>query len=161
MSWLAAPPKSLGEAAQREALRRQMTPKSRTLLTNAGQRLEIPLGAAVAAPPATAGEPPPATPPGETVVKDEKWWRNRITTANESLKRDQDAAEALQGRINLLQRDVVNVDDPIRQTALREELKKTLEELGRAQKLIEDDRKAIVDIQDDARRQNVPAGWIR
>jgi hypothetical protein len=160
MAWLAAPPKSIGEAAQHEALRRQLTPKSRTFLTNAGQPPEIPIGAAAVTPPPDEPPPPPGAPPAGQ-VKDEKWWRNRVDAANEMLKRDKDAAEALQVRINVLQRDVVNVDDPIRQAALREELKKTLEELDRARKLVDEDRKAITDIQEDARRQNVPPGWIR
>jgi len=158
VAWLAAPTGSIGEAAQREALRRQLTPQSRTVLTNAGQPAEIPFGATTVA--SAAAEPPAAGPPAGP-VKDEKWWRNRIDAANDTLKRDQDTAQALQGRINVLQRDVVNVDDPVRQAALREELKKTNEELDRTKKLIDDDRKTIADIQDEARRQNVPAGWIR
>jgi hypothetical protein len=158
LSWLAAPPKSISEAAEREALRRQLTPKSRAFLTNAGQPPEIPMGAPVVASPP---DEPPAGVPAAGPVKDEKWWRTRVEAANEMLKRDQDAAEALQGRINVLQRDVVNVDDPVRQAALRAELQKTLEELNRARKLVDDDRTAIADIQEEARRQNVPPGWIR
>ena len=158
MAWLAAPTRSIGEAAQREAFRRLLTPKSHTLLTNEGQPAEIPVGATTVASRPTG---PPAEGPSAGPVKDEKWWRNRIDAANDTLKRDQDTVQALQGRINVLQRDVVNVDDPVRQAALREELRKTTEELDRARKLIDDDRKAIADIQDDARRQNVPAGWIR
>jgi hypothetical protein len=162
-AWLAAPPHSIGEASQREALRRQLTPKSRTFLTNAGQPSEIPVGAAVAEAPPTeppAGAPPGAA-PGAAPAKDEAWWRTRVNAANEMLKRDQDATDALQVRVNVLQRDAVNVDDPVRRTAVRDELKKTLEELDRSRKLIDDDRKAIVEIQDDARRQNVPPGWVR
>jgi hypothetical protein len=56
---------------------------------------------------------------------------------------------------------VVNVDDPVRQAQLRQELQLTLQELNRTNKLIEEDRKAIQAIQDEARRLNVPAGWIR
>ena len=173
MGWLAAPAKSLGEAAQREALRRQLTPKSQVLLTNAGQPPEIPIGGiAVTAPPdeppvgvSSAGAPPAGAPPAgappDDSVEDEKWWRTRVDAANQTLKRDEDTAGALQERINALQRDVVNVDDPIRQAELRAELTRTVEELERTKKLIDQDRRAIEGIQDDARRQNVPPGWIR
>jgi hypothetical protein len=158
LAWLAAPPQSLGEAAKRETLRRQILPKASTLLTNAGQPPEVPL---TVSPPSS--EPAKAAPASADAgpVKDEKWWRERIGTARETLARDQMTAENLQTRINVLQRDAVNVDDPIRQANLREELRKTLEELGRAQKLIEADQKAIVEIQEEARRANVPAGWTR
>ena len=139
-------------------MRRQLTPKSSTLLTNAGQPQEIPVGGAAITPP-PADPLPAGAPPG--TVKDETWWRKRMTAASETLTRDQAAAEALQSRINVLQRDVVNVDDPIRQGQLRQELQKTVEELGRAKKMVDDDRKAVLDIQDEARRANVPAGWIR
>ncbi len=162
LAWLAAPPRTIGDAAHREALRRQLTPKSRMFLTNAGQPPEIPVGGAAVTPPSTeppAAGAPPGTPPG--TVKDETWWRARMATVSETLTRDQATAEALQTRINVLQRDVVNVDDPVRQGQLRQELQKTVEELDRARKLVDEDRKAIQAVQDDARRANVPAGWIR
>jgi hypothetical protein len=160
MSWLSAPPMNLGEAAQREALRRRLIPKSRTLLTNAGQPPEVPLTAA-----APALEAPPdgstAAAPAGAPARDEKWWRSRIANAREVLARDQAAAENMQTRINVLQRDVVNVDNPVRQAQLRDELKKTLEELNRSKQLVIDDTKAIEDIQTEARKANVPAGWVR
>jgi len=156
MSWLSAPPQNLAEAAQREALRRQLIPKSSTLLTNAGQPPEIPL---TATPP--ADPPPDAAPPATGPVRDESWWRSRVSVARETLARDQATAENLQTRINVLQRDVVNVDNPVRQAQLREELQKTIEELSRARQLVVDDGKAIDEIQSDARKANVPAGWMR
>lgn len=160
LAWLAGPPRTIGEAAQREALRRQLTPKAKALLTNLGQPQEIPLGAQVVTAPPT--EPPPAgAPPTAPPEKDEKWWRSRVSTANETLTRDRTMAQNIQSRINVLQRDVVNVDDPVRQAQLRQELQLTTQELDRTNKLIDEDRKAIQAIQDDARRLNVPAGWIR
>jgi hypothetical protein len=159
MSWLSAPPLNLGEAAQREALRRRLIPKSRTLLTNAGQPPEVPLVGAAAASEAPPDGAPAAAAAGQ--AQDEKWWRSRITNARELLARDQTAVENLQTRINVLQRDVVNVDNPVRQGQLRDELKKTLEELNKAKQLVIDDTTAIEDIQREARKANVPAGWTR
>ena len=169
MAWLAAPPKSLGEASQREALRRQIAGKSRTTLTNIGQPAEIPLVPPPAAPPASAD--PKATAAGTAAgaaaatpaekAKDEKYWRDRIAAAQEKITRDQMMSTALQTRINSLKRDSVNLDDPNKQKKAREELQLTMDELDRTQKNIEAGRKAIVDIQDEARRMNVPAGWVR
>jgi len=173
LAWLAAPPKSLGEASQREAMRRQIAGKSRTTLTNIGQPAEIPLVPTPAAPPASgdqqaagtgaatgaAGAAGAATPAEK--VKDEKYWRERISTAQDKINRDQMLSTALQTRINSLKRDSVNMDDPNKQKKAREELQLTMDELDRTQKNIEAGKKAIVDIQDEARRLNVPAGWVR
>jgi len=171
MAWLAAPPKSLAEASQREAMRRQMAGKSRTSLTNIGQPAEIPLVSAPTNPPA-AGEPQAgaaaagaagaaAPAPAADKVKDEKYWRDRILTAQDKINRDTMMIQALQTRINTLKRDSVNTDDPMKQRKVKEELQLTMDELARTQKGIEQGKKAIVDIQDEARRLNVPAGWVR
>ena len=179
MAWLAAPPKSLGEAAQREALRRQFAGKSQASLTNIGQPMEIPLVPPAAPPPAAtgddqtaagqaAGDKAGAKPDADKTkaaadqpVKDEKWWREKLTTANDALKRDQMMGEALQSKINSLKRDSVNLDSPSKQRQARDELQAALTELDRNQKIIDEDKKAISAIQDDARRMNVPAAWIR
>src|SRR5262249_33655744 len=125
MAWLSASPKTLGEASQREAYRRQLAGKPHASLTNIGQPLEIPLVASAAPPPASgdtqaqsgaaAGDKSTgdkaaadkagadkAPAPGEK--KDEKWWREKVSTANDTLKRDQLMGEALQARINALKR---------------------------------------------------------
>jgi hypothetical protein len=170
MSWMAAPPKSLGEAAQREAFRRQLTGKPHATLTNIGQPLEIPLVPSVAPPAAGddataqaagADKAPPKPGADQAPVKDEKWWRDKIGTANDTLKRDQMMGEALQSKINSLRRDSVNFDDPNKQRKAREELQAALTELDRNQKIVTEDQKAVSAIQDDARRANVPASWIR
>ena len=173
LTGLAVPPRSLAEAAQREALRRQMTPKSRTVLTNLGQPPEIPRIAAVTPPPdeppvtePPVTEPPvvvpPVTPPPPVVEKkDEAWWRARITAAREAVLGDQLLAGTLQSRINVLQREVVNEDNPVKQGQLRQELKDKLEALDRANRKLAEDQKAVAAVQEDARRSDVPPGWIR
>jgi hypothetical protein len=166
LAWFAAPPTSLADAARREAVRRLLMPQSVASLNNVGQPGDVPPPAAAVtlppgeAPPAekppVAAPEPPAEPP-----KDEKWWRGRITAARNTLERDEFLAASVQSRINSLQADVVNVDDPARQGLLRQQLGKALNELDRLQKQIEADRQAIADIQAEARRARVPPGWIR
>ena len=169
MAWLAAPPKSLAEASQREAMRRQMAGKSSKSLTNIGQPAEIPLVPTPATPPA-AGEPQAgaagaagatAAAPSAEKVKDEKYWRDRIVAAQDKISRDTMMVTALQSRINVLKRDSVNTDDPMKQRKVKEELQLTIDELDRTQKGIEAGKKSILDIQDEARRLGVPAGWVR
>jgi hypothetical protein len=168
LGWLSTPPKTMVEAAQREAIRRQLVGKPQASLTNIGLPPEIPL--VPPAPPAVVGDDQAAGASADKTtgdkatgdkLKDEQWWRDRLSTANDRLKRDQMMGEALQTRVNTLKRDSVNLDTPSKQRKAREELQSTLDELDRTQKQIEQDRKAIQDIQDDGRKVGVPAGWIR
>jgi hypothetical protein len=151
-SWLAAPPKTLAEAAHKEALRRKATPVSRTTLSNIGQPREIPAAAAV---------PPPAAGDAAKPKKDEQWWRKRVTEATQALDRSRVLADALQSKINALQRDVVNIDNPVWRNKAKEDLTRSLAELEKARKQIEADQLAIDNIRDEARKENVPAGWVR
>jgi len=165
LSWLAVPPKSLAEASAREAFRRSTAPKTKVVLTNAGlpQSALVSGAAAVTPPPAeTTDASAPAKPAGAVPEKhDETWWRKRMSSAREQLKNDQQAAEDLQTRINALQRDSVNRDNPQQAAKLREELQKAITTLDATKARIEIDQKAIVGIQDEARRADVPAGWVR
>jgi hypothetical protein len=172
LAWLNAPPSGLADIAARETLRRQATPQSTANLTNLNMPPEPVPNSAVSMPPP---EPPPATDPATASAaaagvaaakpagapKDEVWWRNKIGDLRTNVDRGQIAVEALQSRINALQTDAVNLDDPIRQARARNDLAKALEELDRTNKKLDEDRKAIAALQDEARRSNVPAGWIR
>jgi hypothetical protein len=180
VTWLTSPPTNLAEVAQREALRRTLTPKAAGSFTNDNLRPDyrpmavVPdaagaggdTGAGVTAEnPTGAAQPPAATPaagaaPGGAAA-DEKAWRTRIAEARAAMDRDQGLVEAMQSRINSLQNDIVNRDDPAQQGALRQTLAKALSELERLRAQVATDQKAIAAIQDDARRQNVPPGWVR
>jgi len=162
VTWLTTPPTSLADAARREALRRALVgPATASLTTH-----ELP----PTAPPAAVTGLPPAPPPKPATAEsdepaepkqDEAWWRSRMNAARLALERDQVLADALQSRINALQTDVVNIDDPAQQALARQNLGRALGELDRLQKQIEADRVEIDRIQDEARRRRVPPGWIR
>lgn len=172
LTWLASPPASIGEAAQRETLRRLGTPKATASLTYIGLP-PVPPPASVTEPPPTepppvgAGAvPPPPEPPQTAQVQqkqqqDEQWWRTRMAAARSAIEHGQLMAEALQSRISALQADAVNLDDPVRQAKARTDLGKALGELDRTTKQVGADRKAMAAIQEEARRLNVPAGWVR
>jgi hypothetical protein len=93
--------------------------------------------------------------------KDQAYWSGRMKALEASLERDQTFADALQTRINVLSADFVNRDDPVQRTAIGNDRQKALDELARLNKQITDDRKAISDLQEEARRAGVPAGWLR
>ena len=170
VTWLSSPPASLADAAAKEAIRRQTSPKATATLTNMGRPVEPPPPPAVSLPappePPPSNQvmppPPPNTPPAaQEPAKDEAWWRARITNAKQMLSKQQFMAEAIQSRINGLQRDVVNIDDPLQQNKARQDLGRALGELESTQKQIEATQKEIAAIHDEARRLNVPPGWIR
>jgi len=170
LTWLASPPASLGEAALRETIRRQATVKSTATLTNLGRELEPPPAAAVSGmPPPPEAAPPAAGAPGSPTQPaqpadpghDEQWWRARANNSRLAVDKDNLLIDALQSRINALQADVVNIDDPVQQGKARQNLGKALGELDNMKQKRDTDLKAIAALQEEARRLNVPPGWIR
>lgn len=164
--WLNTPPASLADAARREALRRQLMPKATRVLTNEDVD-RVPARPLPTAPPAagvSSAVPTPAepdAPKAPEAARDEAWWRDRMVAARETLARDRLLAEALQSRINALTADWSARDDPAQRQQLYEERIRTLAELEKMREKIAADEKAIADIEDEARRENVPPGWIR
>lgn len=97
----------------------------------------------------------------DTVVKDQKYWSGRLKELQTQLDRDQTFADALQNKINSLTADFVNRDDPAQRAAIERDRQKSLDEVARLAKAIADDKKAIADLQEEARRAGVPPGWLR
>jgi hypothetical protein len=88
-------------------------------------------------------------------------WSKRMASLRETLQRDQVYADALQSRINALTTDFVNRDDPAQRAQIGSQREAAVNELTRLKKQIEDDKKAIADAEEEARRTGVPAGWLR
>jgi len=61
----------------------------------------------------------------------------------------------------VLSADFVNVDDPARRNVVAAERQKALAELDRVKAEIQAHQKKITDIQTEARKAGVPAGWVR
>ena len=97
------------------------------------------------------------TPP----VRDQAYWSKRMADLREQLSRDQVYMDALQSRINALTTDFVNRDNPIQRNQIAADRQRALDELARLKKGTEDDRKAIADFEEEARRAAVPPGWLR
>ena len=168
---------SLADVARKEQDRRKAIKKPAKLLTN--KDLRVPGGTAdsAATPPAT-GTPPAgaagsadadknktAAPGAEKKAgepaKDQAYWSGRAKGLLTQLERDQTFIVAMQSRINALTTQYTNQADPVQQAALANDKQKSLAELNRLTKQIEDDKKAITDLQEDARRAGVPSGWLR
>ena len=108
-----------------------------------------------------AGKDDSANKDGSADKSDEKTWRRRITNARESLQRSQAFADALQSQLNALSTDFVNRDDPVQRQQIAKQRDGVVAELDRVKKEVAAQTKAISDIQEEARRANVPAGWVR
>jgi hypothetical protein len=175
LAWFSAPPATLGDVSRREALRRQLTAPSAHVYTNA----DAPPPRTPAEPPAVvvAAEEPPATvqpkpavvppaPPADRATAaaekhGEAWWRDRIGKARAAVLSDREVAEALQSRINALTNDAINRDDPAQKAKLFQDRQKAIDELELQKKKIDADLRAIDEILEDAKKQDVPVGWIR
>ena len=160
----AAQTPSLVELAQKEQERRKGL-KTAAAKVYSDKDLPKPATPAVAsAVPSTTTVVPPEPTPAEVKPdeqKDEAWWRARIAQAREAQRRAEAFAEALQSRINALSTDMVNRDDPYQRAKIGDDRQKALAELQRVTNEIEQSKKEIADIEEEARRANVPPGWLR
>ena len=95
------------------------------------------------------------------VVKDQKYWSSQMKDLKSGLDRDQTYAEALQTRVNALTADFSSHDDPAQRSIISQDRQKALAELERSKKAIQNGKKAIADLEEEARRASVPAGWLR
>jgi hypothetical protein len=113
---------------------------------------------------ANAGATPKPSQPAANATdakKDEKYWRDRITAIRDALTQDKVLQAALQSRVNALTTDFVNTSDPAQRSVVDANRRTALAELDRMSKDIDKQTKAITDIQDEARKASVPAGWLR
>lgn len=102
-----------------------------------------------------------AAPPSDNSPVTKEDWQKRLQDARSAVERNQMFAEALQTRINSLTTDFVARDDPAQRAAIESERRKALAQLDKVKREIEDENKAVADIQEQARRAGVPAGWVR
>jgi hypothetical protein len=110
---------------------------------------------------ADKGQAADAQKDGAEPAKGEAYWHSRMTAAREDLRRNEAFAEALQSRINALSAEFSAKDDPYQRAQVADDRQKALAELDRLTADIDKNKKVLADIEEDARRAGVPAGWIR
>ena len=167
---------SLGELARREQARKKATPVAKKTYTNDDLKQVTPPSGTPAKPgddaakPADAagGEAKPEAPKAGAdekkpadAGKDEAYWKTRINTVREDIRRNEAFKEALQSRINGLTADFSSRDDPYQRAKVADDRQKALAELSRVSEDIEKARKQIGEIEEEARRAGVPPGWLR
>jgi hypothetical protein len=154
----------LAEVAKKEQERKKTVKPATKVLTNKDlpKVTTPPAAAAPAAETQAANEQKPAEPDtNKKEERDETWWRARITTARNTLSRDEMFLEALQSRINALSADFVNRDDPYQRARIAEDRQKALAEMDRVKADITLHKKELEDIEEEARKASVPPGWLR
>ncbi len=156
----------LAEVARKEQERRKTTPPATRVLTNKDlPRITSPAVAPPAGEKGATAASPGAADPAKTdkdkIEKDEAWWRARIGTARDNLRRDEVLLDALQARVNGLTSEFVGRDDPHQRARLGEDRRKAIVELDRVRLEVDGLRKMIEEIEEDARKASVPPGWLR
>jgi hypothetical protein len=160
---------TLADVAKKEEERRKTVKSPGKTYTNKdlgslppGTPAPPPAQPAAAASADTAAKDKDAEKTGEKEpVKDQAYWAGRMKELQTQVERDQTYVDALQTRVNSLATDFINRDDPAQRSVLSGERQKALGELDRLKKQIEAGKKAIADLEEEARRANVPPGWLR
>jgi hypothetical protein len=173
LGFAVASAQTLGDIAKKEETRRKQVKAPSKIYTNADLRGDggaaAPLPATETSPNAAQPAPPAAGAPPkdadkaatEDPKKSEAYWKDRLATARGDLDRAKTFADALQSRINALTTDFAARSDPAQRAQIGNDRQKALAELDRVKKEIEAHTKAIADIQEEARKAGVPAGWVR
>ena len=171
----ASPAQSLADVARKEEARRKNVPESGKVYTNKDLK-PVPQAAPPAAPEVKADQPKAdekpvaqtdepaddkAAPAKPEPAKDQAYWSGRLKALREQLARDETYMAAMQSRINGLTTDFINRDDPVQKRALEQDRIKAIAELDRLKQAVPNDKKAIDNLLEEARRAGVPPGWLR
>jgi hypothetical protein len=168
---------SLAEVARQEEARRKEIRQPAKVYTNKDLATVPPPSAPATAPAPAPGEKPAPPAAADTkdaaneplqadtkdkdTVKNQKYWSGRMRDLQAQVDRDLILAEALQSRINALTTDFSALDDPAQRAAVGRNRQKAIDELDRMKLTIQRTRKAIADLEEEARRAAVPPGWLR
>ena len=159
---------SLADVAKAEEARRK-TVKARGKVYTNDDLGGSPATSPAPAPPAassSAAKPadPTAKPEQQKPVdptKTEKYWKDRAASIQQSLSRNKLLLEALQSQVNGLNAEYMNTDDPGQRDLVRARVQRATGELQRLQQDMERQTKEAADLQEEARKSGVPAGWVR
>ena len=167
-----AQPPSLAKIAERERARRATIAETSKVYTNddlhRGPRLttgrSLPETETVSErsddEPSTATEIADPEPTADS-NRDESYWRNRIESAREDLRRANLMVAALQNRVDGLWAEFTARDDPFQRAKIEQDRIEALAELDSTRAEIERLEQEIGDIQEEARRASVQPGWLR
>lgn len=161
---------SLAEVARKEEARRKALKAGGKVYTNDDLRkvpvttpdparpAEVPAEPGAAADKSKEAEAKPAEP---SIDQGEDFWRKQISEARAARARSDSYLEALQSRLVQLTSDFYNQQDPALRSALWTQRTRVADDIQQLQKTMTDQDAAIAKIEEDARKANIPPGWIR
>jgi hypothetical protein len=158
---------SLVDVSRREEERRKEIKTPAKVYTNKDLGAPPASFATPADPAAAAAAPAPAAPGAADQpkdagpAKDQKYWSDRKKGLDSKLERDQVLADAMQSRINGLTADFAARADPAQRSVIERDRQRAVAELDSLQKAIKADQQALTDLDEEARKASVPAGWLR
>jgi hypothetical protein len=155
---------SLADVAKAEEARRKTVKSRAKVYTNEDLGETRATSAAPAVPSAAKPADPAAKPEQQKPVdptKTEKYWKDRVAAIQQSLSRNKLLVDALQTQVNGLNAEYMNTDDPGQRDLLQARVQRATGELQRVQQDIQTQTKAAADLQEEARKMGVPAGWVR
>ena len=169
---------SLAEIARREQARRAAIPEERRSKVYTNDDLRTSGGLTIGAtrrsapPPSGAaaqgtGEPATGSNTGGAdgaeagEVRDEAYWRTRMTTVQEARTRAALMASALQNRADGLWAQFTATDDPAQRRMVERQRNEALAELENTRAELEGLDREIAGIREEARRAGAPPGWLR
>ena len=164
---------SLAAVADREKQRRAGLDQESKVYTNDDLRggLRLTTGRATAVPEPDSSPPsvgvtsessdPQAAPDPDAEDRDEDYWRDRIASARDDMRRAELMAAALQNRADGLWAEFTARDDPVQRSEIGQNRNDALQELQRTEAEADRLRQEILDIQEEARRSGIPPGWLR
>ncbi len=162
---------TLADAARKAEERRKSVAAPSKLYTNGDLR---PVQVTPPDPATQPAEAKPAAgdkPAGETVAdakgatpsidQGEDYWRKLMGDARAARARSDTYLDALQNRIEQLTSDFNAQQDPALRNALWTQRARVIDDMERLKQEMADQDAAIAKIEEDARKANIPPGWIR
>jgi len=137
-----------GDSTAAETRPRQATPA----------HVESGAGRTVDTPDATVSSP---AAPADGAVRDEAWWRQQAEALSRRRHRVAEQQRALQNRIDMLTAEVAGRDDPYQRALLENDRRRSIEELDALERDHAELDRAVTAFEETARRQAIPAAWIR
>jgi hypothetical protein len=161
---------SLSDVAKKEEDRRKKAAEPTKVYTNKDLGA-VPPSSPAPPPAAAAAKPAEPAKDGKDAkdkdakdkepAKDKAYWAGRMKGLQDQLERDATFADALQSKINALTTDFVNRDDPAQRGVIERDKQKAIAQLAKLKQSAIEDKKAIADLEEEARRAGVPPGWLR
>ena len=154
---------SLGEVAARTNKERKGAPAKVYTNDDLDAARSAPEGQGNVSTPGTAAAPSgPAPAPAPTMDPAQRWRRD-AKARRDAIARSETKVAAIQARIDSLLLDLnpTNVGDPNRLQNLEAEKAKALSDLEVAKAELAQARQALEDLEEDARKNGIPPGWLR